>query len=326
MHFMHQRTLTCVLLEVLPLKIDTLGVQAFIAIADHRSFRRAADTLHITQTALSRRLQNLEEYRGVKLDERTTRSVDLTRIGRDFLPQGQRLLGELETALVEIRETGKALRGDVSIACVPTIGIRYLPRVIQEYSARYPNNRIKILDHSSSRVEDAVLRREAEFGIHIAGSHHQELASVPLIRDRFVLICRDDHPLAGRKKVTWSQLQPHPLIFAGQVSGNRPVLDLALAEDSPRIPAYYEVQRSSTAMGLVAEGVGAAVVPSLAVQKDAYPTIRVIPLTEPVVSRSLVLIARRAAHLSPAAQALYDMFLAARSRDFLAAGKRLAAK
>jgi DNA-binding transcriptional LysR family regulator len=289
------------------LKIDTPGVQAFIAIATHRNFRRAATELHITQTALSRRLQTLEAYLGVKLVERTTRVVELTRIGRDFLPRGERLLGELETALTEIRETGKALRGDVSMACVPTIGVRYLPRVIQEYSARHPGNRIKILDHSSSGVAEAVLRREAEFGINIAGSHEAGLETVPLVRDRFVLICRDDHPLSERKRVLWRQLESYPLIFAGQASGNRPLLDLALTGDSPRLRADYEVQRSSTALGLVAEGVGAAVVPSLAVQRDAYPRIRVVPLVEPVISRSLVLISLRNSHLSPAAQALYNM-------------------
>src|ERR1700730_7135602 len=290
------------------MKIDTLGVQAFIAIATHRNFRRACVELHITQTALSRRLQTLEEHLGVKLVERTTRSVELTRIGRDFFPRGQRLLGELETALTEIRETGKALRGDVAIACVPTVGVRYLPRVIQEYSSRYPNNRIKILDHSSYGVAEAVTRREAEFGINVA-AHDSELVSVPLLRDRFVLVCRDDHPLAGCKSVSWRQLEAHPLIFAGQVSGNRPLLDLALAADVPKLRRYYEVQRSSTALGLVSEGVGAAVVPSLAVQRDAYPRIRVVALIEPVVSRLLVLISPKNAHLSPAAQALYDVLI-----------------
>src|SRR5262245_53457484 len=116
------------------MKIDTLGVQAFVAVAHHRSFQRAAAELHITQTALSLRLPHPEAFRGVKLVERTTRSVSLTTLGRDFLPQGQRLLTDLETALTEIRETGKALRGDVSIACVPTVGVHYLPHIIQEYS------------------------------------------------------------------------------------------------------------------------------------------------------------------------------------------------
>jgi DNA-binding transcriptional LysR family regulator len=289
------------------MKIDTLGVQAFIAIAEHGSFQKAADSLYITQTALTRRLQNLEALLGVKLVERTTRSVALTSLGRDFLPQCRRLLSDLAAALLEIQKTGKAQRGDVSIACVPTVGIQFLPRIMQEYSARYPDNRIRILDHASSGVAAAVLRREAEFGINIAGPHHPDLLSVPLLEDRFVLVCRGDHALAGRKRVSWKQLEPYPLIFAGEVSGNRPLLDAALAPQHIALHAFYEVQRSSTAVGLVAEGVAAAVVPSLALQKGAYPGIKVVALTDPIVARTLVLVSRKNAHLSPAAQALYDM-------------------
>jgi DNA-binding transcriptional LysR family regulator len=145
------------------MKIDMLGVQAFVALADALSFHRAAATLSISQTALSRRLQNLESFLGVRLVERTTRSVALTRLGENFLPQARRLLTDLAAALTEIRETGKAQRGDVTLACVPTVGVQYLPRIIQAYSARHPNNRIKVLDHASSGVEQAVLTSLAEF-------------------------------------------------------------------------------------------------------------------------------------------------------------------
>ena len=99
------------------------------------------------------------------------------------------------------------------------------------------------------------------------------------------------------------------MIFTGEGSSNRPVLDRALSEVSLALRAYYEVRRSSTAVGLVAAGVGIAVVPRLAMQRGAYPNIRIIALADPVVSRKLALVARRAAHLSPAAQALYDMIL-----------------
>jgi DNA-binding transcriptional LysR family regulator len=292
-----------------PMRIDALGLEAFLAIAEHGSFQKAADAIHVTQTALSRRLQNLEALLGVKLVERTTRSVALTTIGQDFLPQCRRLLTDLEAALEEIHETGRAQRGDVSIACVPTAGIQFLPQVIQAYSARFPENRIRILDHASSDVAAAVIRREAEFGIRIAGSQHQDLRSILLLEDRFVLACRSDHPLAGRKSMTWKNLQPYRLIFAGEVSGNRPLLEGALGGLGLALDSFYEVQRSSTALGLVAAGVAAAVVPGLAVQKGAYPGLEVVALTEPVVSRSLVLVTRRTAHLSPAAQALHDMIL-----------------
>jgi DNA-binding transcriptional LysR family regulator len=291
------------------MKIDTLGVQAFVAIATKRNFGRAAAGLHVTQTALSRRLQTLERYLGVTLIRRTTRTVELTRTGVEFLPRAQRLLAELETALTDIRETGKAMRGSVTIACVPSIGARYLPQVIRQYAAAHPGNRVTIHDHSSFGVAESVLRREAEFGINVTGSHDAGLASVPLVRDRFVLICRDDHPLAGRSRVSWAQLQPHLLIFPGSLSANRPVLELALTAERLRLRTYYEVQHSATALGLVAEGVGAAIVPGLAVQREAYPRIRVIPLVDPATARSLVLIAPRNARLSPAAQALYDLLI-----------------
>jgi DNA-binding transcriptional LysR family regulator len=88
---------------------------------------------------------------------------------------------------------------------------------------------------------------------------------------------------------------------------NRALLDAALAADNLALQSYFEVQRSSTAVGMVAEGVAAAVVPLLAVQRSAYPNIRVVAMTEPVVSWTLVLLSRRKAYLSPAAQALYEM-------------------
>ncbi|KHL13824.1 MULTISPECIES: LysR family transcriptional regulator [Burkholderia] len=292
------------------MKIDTLGVQAFVAIADGGSFRQAADTLHVTQTAITQRLRKLETFLGVALVERTTRRTTLTEIGRRFLPQARRLLNELSDALTEIRETGLSQRGDVTIACVPTVGVQYLPRILRAFSAHRPHDRVKILDHASASVLQAVLHREAEFGIGIAGDQHPELVNVPLTSDPYVLVCRDDHPLAKRRRrIRWAALQPHPLIFAGEVSGNRGLLDGALKTSGVSLHSFYEVQRSSTALGLVAEGLGAAVVPKLSIQKNAYPMIRTIELVEPAVSRTLVLVTRRSAQLSPAARALYDMIV-----------------
>lgn len=289
------------------MKIDTLGIQAFVAIASRAHFHKAAAALHISQTALTRRLQHLEAGLGVQLVERTTRSVGLTSIGANFLPQARRLLSGLETAFKEIRESGKAHRGDICIACVPTSGVHFLPRIIREYSARYPHNRIRILDRLSPAVADAVLSREAEFGVNVEESRHSELASIPLFADEFVLICRDDHPLAKRKKLQWKQLQRVRLILAGEVSANRFVLNRALGDHALELQSFYEVQRSATAIGMVAEGIAAAVIPRLAVQKGTHPRIRSITLVNPVVQRMLVLVSRRAAVFSPAAAELYNL-------------------
>lgn len=297
------------------MKLDILGVQAFVALAEHGSFVKAAEALFITQAALSRRLQNLEAFLGVRLVERTTRSLALTQVGEEFLPQVRRLLADLGASLHEVRERGRSLRGDVTIACVPTVGIQYLPGVIKAYAQRHPDNRIRILDHASAGVERAVLRREAEFGIGIAQAAPGDLISVPLLRDRFVLLCRADHALAGRRRLRWAQLAGHALILPGAGSSNRPLLDAVVGEARPGGPGghgpsgRFEVQRSSTAVGMVAAGVAAAVVPSLALQPGTYPGLRTIPLVEPELTRTFVLLTRRGSALSPAAQALYDRCL-----------------
>ena len=291
------------------MKIDTLGVQAFIAIADHGNFGRAASSLHITQTALSRRLQNLEASLGVRLVERSTRAVALTRIGREFVPRARRLLQELAAALNEIRETGRSMRGDVTIACIQTVSANFLPRIVQRYAGLHPQNHLRILDYASPEVEAAVLRREAEFGLNMETPRHRELRSVPVLKDRFVVVCRDDHPLAGKARVTWKQLEPHAMIFAGHEGGTRPLIDLAVEQKALALRPQYEVQRSSTALGMVAKGLGATIVPEIAVQRDAYPRLRVVPLVDPVVARTLALVSRANAQLSPAAQALYDLIL-----------------
>jgi DNA-binding transcriptional LysR family regulator len=292
------------------MKLDVLGLEAFVAVAEQGGFGRAAEVLHLTQTGLTRRVQGLESVLGVQLLERTTRAVALTGAGREFLPRARRLLTDLRTTFTEVREGAGARRGDVTVACVPTVGVRYLADIIARYADKHPDNRVRILDHSSVDVAAAVLRREAEFGINISGTHHPELAGTPLFRDRFALVCRRDHPLAKHRSVTWRQLEDHPLIFVGRVSGNRELLDTALGERELRLRLRCEVQRSSTAVGLAAAGLGGAIVPSLAWQPDAYPGLKQVALRDPVITRTLVLIVRRNASLSPAAQALYDLVVA----------------
>lgn len=291
------------------MKLDVLGMQAFVRVATLGSFARAADALNVTSPALTRRLSNLESQLGVQLLERTTRSVALTGAGASLLPRARHLLDELAATFNEVSSTGRAQRGTVTIACVPTVGVRFLPALLREYSRRHPDNRIRILDHTSYGVAEAVQRREAEFGINLADAQFSDLEGTPILKDRFSLICRRDHPLARRRQVRWGELRGHALIVPGAGSSNRPVLDAALGALNMQLPAPFEVQRSATAVGLVAEGLGAAVVPQLSIQDGAYPQLKMVALTGPVVERTFVLLRRKGAVFSPPAQALHDLIL-----------------
>jgi len=288
------------------MKIDFDGIQAFVLVAELGGFSRAADHLHLTQTALTRRIQKLEAYLAVRLLDRTTRSVQLTAVGRDFLPQARRLVDEMTSAVDRLKDMSRLGTGNVAIASIPTMAHHTLPAVIRTYIKEHPGNRIRIIESNASDVSRAVLHDQAEFGITIQLERHADLAEQPVMREPFMFFCLDEHPLSGRKSVTWGELGEAELILVSGLSGNRALLDYQLAKKRLSLRGTYEVEHLSTAIGLVAAGVGTAILPFSAIQEGAYPRVRRIALVSPVISRTLVLIRRKNATLSPAAAAFYD--------------------
>lgn len=290
------------------MNLDIHGLQAFARIAELGTFQKAAKALFLSQSALSRRISKLESDLGVRLLDRTTRRVRLTAVGRDFMPQARRLIEELETSIAGLRDMAKLGSGQVALACVPTAAIHILPPVIRDYAMKHPENRIRILDVHANEVLQAVLRGEAEFGLTLLGADEPEVDIDPLFEDPFVLACHRDHPLAKRRTVRWSELNHHRVITVGRLSGNRALLEFGLPTHLPQQRWTYEVQHSfSTGLGLASAGMGVIAVPMLALagRRDARLVSRL--LVEPKLTRTLALIRRRGATLSPAAQEFLSM-------------------
>jgi DNA-binding transcriptional LysR family regulator len=241
--------------------------------------------------------------------ERSTRHVALTMVGRDFIPKVRRLLDEFETSVLGIRDLGARSSGIISIASVPTAVFYFLPRTISRFSSAFPRIRIRILDVSANEGLEAVARGEADFGINFIGASHPEIEFTPLAEDPFVLACRHDHPLASRQKVTWKELAPHRVITVGRTSGNRALIDNALAQRGLKLNWAYEVTHLSGSLGLVEAGLGVALLPKLATPSTDHPVIRTIPLVQPEISRTIGIVRRHGGSLSPIAVQFLDMLL-----------------
>jgi DNA-binding transcriptional LysR family regulator len=289
------------------MKIDFDGIQAFVLVADLGGFGKAANQLHLTQTALTRRIQKLEGYLAVRLLDRTTRSVRLTAVGREFLPQARRLVLETTSAVDRLKDLSRLGKGNITIASVPTMAHHTLPAVIREYATRHPGNRIRIIESNAADVGRTVLHDQAEFGITIQLERTPDLLEEAILREPFMFFCRDEHPLSKHKSVKWRELGETELIMVGGLSGNRALLDHQLARNRLSLSGTYEVEHLSTAIGLVAAGVGSAILPYSTIQEGSYPRVRRIPLLAPVIGRTIVLIRRKGATLSPASQIFYDM-------------------
>lgn len=288
---------------------DLADLRAYLAVADLGSFRAASDAMHLSQSALSRRVDKLEDALGVKLFERTTRKVELTTIGRGFVPKARNVLNELESALLGVQDVAEKISGEVTIACVPSAVAYFLPAVIQQYHATYPRIRIRVIDESSSVILTSVARGEADFGLTYIGTQDADIEFHSLLRESFVVALRRDHPLARKRKLAWSDLAGHDFISLAQGSGNRFLMDQALANSPDRPRWFCEVQHVPALVSLIEAGVGIGVVPQLAMPPKGHAVLSTVPLVDPEISREIGLIHRRGRALSPVAQLLFDLLV-----------------
>ncbi|WP_312934162.1 LysR family transcriptional regulator [Pseudomonas sp.] len=283
------------------LNFDLNDLLAFRAVVQHGSFRKAAESISITQPALSRRIDKLETALNVRLLVRTTRRVDLTSVGRAFLPRAERILDEVDTALMSLGDTGSVMTGKVTIACVPSTAYYFMPKVISAFHRAYPHINVKVHDASANDVSAAVASGEADFGLSFSGNLAPELDFERLLRERYVLACRKDHPLASCEVVTWQEMFTHDYIGLDNTSGNRLLLDQALSTLRPARPSVCMTRHVTTMLGLVEAGLGVAAVPSIAMPIGDHPSLMNVPLVAPEVFRDVGLIRRRGRTLTPAA-------------------------
>ncbi|HYQ50533.1 MAG TPA: LysR family transcriptional regulator [Pseudomonas sp.] len=286
------------------INFDLNDLQAFRAVVDQGSFSKAADAVRISQPALSRRIEKLEDALGVRLFERTTRKVSLTQAGRGFMPSVERLLDDLDNALLGISEVASTRLGQVTVACVPSAAYYFMPQVIAHYHQQYPRIKVKVLDASAHDVLSAVVDGEADFGVSFMGTLEADVEFEPLVQENYVVACRRDHPLAGRSSVSWEAFYQQDYISLGKTSGNRFLLDQALSGIVPQRQSICETRHVTTMIGLVEAGLGVAAVPLMAMPAADHPILTRVPLTDPVVMRSVGLIKRRGRTLTPAALAL----------------------
>jgi DNA-binding transcriptional LysR family regulator len=289
------------------MRVDFLGLQAFLSIAERGSFRHAAAHLGITQTALSHRIKKFEEQFQVTLLTRTTRQVALTPAGLSLLPKAQQLIEQAQHLFGELNSQAVARQENLAVGCLPSAAIHFLPSVLVEFRQSYPAMTVRIYDNSANEIAERVQKGEAEFGITILGTNRWDLEVTPLIKEPFVLICRDDHEFARRRSLKWSQLEGVPLIRVSAGTGNRMLIDDALGSRSEAMNWAYEVQHIASAVSLVAAGIGLTVLPRLAIDIAGGPALVAVSLRDPNITRTLGAVTRRSVPLSEPARKLLKL-------------------
>ncbi len=296
---------------MIPLNCELLDLRALVAIADGKSFLRAAEQLNLSQPALSRRIQKLETTVGTPLLERTTRSVRLTPAGQEIVPLIRRLLEEMDGSLLGMMALGERQAGRLTVASIPSATVRFLPDVLERFAQEYRNVRVRVLDLSATECAEAVRTGEAEFGITLPLTSDGDLVFEPLTDDPYGLVCRQDDPLATLDDPSWADLSGRRLVTVHMGSGNRTTLEAGLARAGVELRWFYEVTRLTSALALVQAGLGPSVLPRLACQGPDARDLVWRPLKGAEVMRTIGVLRRSSAPLSPTASRLMALLAAA---------------
>lgn len=283
-------------------------VRAFIELARYRSFTKAADAAHVTQSALSALIRDLEANLGVRLVDRTTRTVHLTDAGIDFLAAAERIDREIDVAVENSHQRQSLRRGRLSIAVPPLLGATVFPRALSRFVNAHPEIEVIIRDCVTTQMIEHIVNGTVEFGIGTFQADNPLLTVRAIFRDRLILVTPREHPLAERNPANWSDLKEAPLISVARGSGLRTLLERTLESTGNYRPLAYEVNLISTALALVTAKVGISVLPSCITADATASGLACIDLEEPVVSREVQVAVREGSSLSAAAEAFIALF------------------
>lgn len=283
-------------------------LRAFVLLAECRSFSVAASQLHIGQPGLSQAIAKLEEIVGVRLLERSTRAVRLTRAGEEFLIDATRVLGEMERLISHGSGWAQAGRGHLSLLTVPSVAHQLLAGIVLEFGSRYPNVQIAFHDHVDPILRERMAQGEGDLAVVTDPGTREYGPFLPLVRDDFRVVLPAQHPLAAQESIELRQLAKERFVLQRRSALLRALVDPALAR--LRLTCQpIEVNQTLTLLGMVEAGLGVSLLPGLVCPSPSLRSVVTRPLVRPSVSRVIGFVRSRERVAMPALQAFVHVAL-----------------
>ena len=285
-------------------------LRAFVAVARTGSFTLAADALHVTQAALSGLIKELEQTLGIRVFDRSTRKVALTDLGRELYPLLAKMIDDLDGALLDVANHTQLKTGVVRIAAPQLMSCTLLPLVIAAYRGLHPDIQVRLVDCAVEQVTTRVLSGEVDFGVGPEREPGVPVEARLLFEMPFVIVFPRGHPLEQTTQATWSDLSDYPFISLQGQFTERLLSDMHSAlRDVPLHPAN-EVTFMTTALAMVAAGLGVTVCLPYAEPLVRLHQLQLRRLYEPELTRRFFVYTRQSRSLAPAAESFMAFLFA----------------
>jgi LysR family transcriptional regulator, cyn operon transcriptional activator len=286
-------------------------IRYFVQAAEFLHFTRAAESLCVSQPALSLHIKQLEEEVGSPLFDRTggqVRHVRLTEAGKRLLVHAQEVLRSIERGKQEIADLRGLLCGSVTLGANNIFVPKLMSKCVPEYSAAYPNVDVIVKMVNQEGLESAILAGMIDLALAWLPPESKEIVAEPLFSDELVVVVSARHPLAHLEEISLCELNNLPIALPTIASSIRRLVNAEFAKQSVALRISLEIDDTLARLKFVESGTAATLAPRSAV--DDRSTLRTIPIAGVRLSLSAGLLTQRGVHLSSAAQSLADMIRA----------------
>jgi DNA-binding transcriptional LysR family regulator len=284
--------------------MDEPQLKAFVAIDRYGSFSAAAESLHLTQPAISKRISSLEDALGTRLFDRIGRSTVMTEAGRTLLPKAEKMLAEFSDMRESISDLQGRISGRLSLGTSHHIGLHRLPPVLREFTAGYPDVELDLHFVDSEDGCAGVEQGSLELALVTLPLASPPVLDVKVIwDDPLVLVAGKNHPLAARKKIRIEELVQYDAILPGTNTYTRGLLESELQLEQRGIRTGLSTNYLETNKMMASIGLGWSILPASMVDKDLHR----IKLEGINLHRSLGYVTHRGRSLSSATRAMISI-------------------
>ncbi|NYT23004.1 LysR family transcriptional regulator [Alcaligenaceae bacterium] len=281
---------------------------AFLIVAETGSVRNAADKASRSDSAISMQIKQLEAQLGTQLFHRTGRKLELTVAGRQLLVHVRQAMQQVDRGLRQLKQGLDLERGNVVMGCSPTIAATRLPQVLSAFSERYPGIELLIRELTLAEQLECLRQGTVDFCLGPAFLHATtDILFEYVVHDQIYALLPADMAPKGRTTLTLAEYTMFPALMLSNDSGLRPMMDEALRCAGLSLKLRCEARQISTLIAMVRNGMGAALLPRIALDDLADERSTALRVTHPDMERSLGILSMRNEIPAPAAQALQHM-------------------
>ena len=281
--------------------MDEAHLKAFVAINQHGSFSAAAEALHLTQPAISKRISALEDVLGAQLFDRIGRTSVMTEAGRVLLPRAEQMLAGFTSLRESIHDLQGNISGRLSLGTSHHIGLHRLPPVLRNFTSSYPDVELDLHFVDSEDGCAGVEQGDLELAVVTLPPAPSPALNIKKVwDDPLILVAGKGHPLAKRKKITISELAEHDAILPGSNTYTRGLLENELKLAQREIHTGLSTNYLETNKMMASIGLGWSILPASMVDKDLHR----IKLEGIDLHRSLGYVTHRDRSLSNATRAM----------------------